>query len=92
MLKPAKELDKMDDASEDIYYSSLIDRYAARPDSIGDMCLAEFAANYSIRTGIGDDETPQVFPTPEEEMEEEQDWQPSCIKLKNGLGVMHKRR
>ena len=44
LLKPKHVLDDMDDDSEDIYMTSLIDRYAARPDSLNHMCLAEFAS------------------------------------------------
>ena len=51
LFKPKHVLDDMDDDSEDIYMTSLIDRYAARPDSLDDMCLAEFAANYTTRSG-----------------------------------------
>ena len=40
----------MDDDSEDIYQISLIDRYAARPDQLNNMCLAEFAANYTTHS------------------------------------------
>ena len=31
--------------------TSLIDRYAARPDSFNNLCLAEFATNYSTQSG-----------------------------------------
>ena len=41
MLKSVCQLEKMDKESEDIYQTSLIDRYAARPDSLENLCLAE---------------------------------------------------
>ena len=49
----------MDEDSEDIYQTSLIDRYAARPNQLSHMCLAEFAANYTTRSGqeLPEDET-----------------------------------
>ena len=34
LLKPTSQLENMDEESEDIYQTSLIDRYAARPDSL----------------------------------------------------------
>ena len=46
LLKPICQIEGMDDESEDIFQTSLIDRYAERPDSLSDICLAEFAANY----------------------------------------------
>ena len=48
LLKPINQIQDID---EDIYQTSLIDRYAARPDQLNDMCLAEFAANYTTRSG-----------------------------------------
>ena len=87
LLKPASQLERIEDESEDIYQTSLIDRYAARPDSLDDMCLAEFAANYTTRSGQEpDDETSDALPKPERE-----DKKLPRIQLKNGLGYMHKR-
>ena len=51
LLKPTKQIQYMDEDSEDIYQTSLIDRYAARPDHLNNMCLAEFAANYTTHNG-----------------------------------------
>ena len=68
---------------------SLIDRYAARPDSLNNICLAEFAANYTTRTGADPEEgeSNDALPAPEPESTER------CprIQLKNGLGYMYKR-
>ena len=87
LLKPASQLERIEDESEDIYQTSLIDRYAARPDSLDDMCLAEFAANYTTRSGQEpDDETSDALPKSERE-----DKKLPRIQLKNGLGYMHKR-
>ena len=89
LLKPTSQLENMDEESEDIYQTSLIDRYAARPDSLYDMCLAEFAANYTTRSGQElDEETSDVLPQPEVEQEGRR---LPRIQLKNGLGYMHKR-
>lgn len=42
ILKNTKQIEAMDDNSEDIYQTSLIDRYAARPASFNTMCLAHY--------------------------------------------------
>ena len=63
LLKPINQIQDMDEDSEDIYQTSLIDRYAARPDQLNHMCLAEFAANYTTRSGqeITEDKTSDVL-------------------------------
>ena len=55
----------MDEDSEDIYQTSLVDRYAARPDQLNGMCLAEFAANYTTRSGqeLAEEVTTDALPT-----------------------------
>ena len=92
LLKPADQLANLDTDSEDIYQTSLIDRYAARPDSLNNICLAEFAANYTTRTGADPEEgeSNDALPAPEPESTERC---PRCprIQLKNGLGYMYKR-
>ena len=89
LLKHADQLANLETDSEDIYQTSLIDRYAARPDSLNNICLAEFAANYTTRTGADPEEgeSNDALPTPEPESTER------CprIQLKNGLGYMYKR-
>ena len=68
----------------------MIDRYAARPDSLADLCLAEFAANYTTQSGweLQDGENSDALPPPEDE------YSRKCqrILLQNGLGHMYKRR
>ena len=89
LLKPINQIQDMDDYSED-YQTSLIDRYAARPDRLNNMCLAEFAANYTTRSGqeLPDDETSDVLPTPEDGGS----GRCESIKLRNNLGHMYKRK
>ena len=38
----------MDDDDEDVFATSIIDRYAARPPVLVNMCLATFAVNYDV--------------------------------------------
>ena len=82
----------MHEDSEDIYQTSLVDRYAARPDQLNGMCLAEFAANYTTHSGqeLTEEETTDALPTAE-------DGNSDCrrcdsIKLQGDLGRMYKRR
>ena len=88
MLKPTYQLEKIDNDSDDIYMTSLIDRYSARPDTLENMCLAEFAANYTTRSGnnLEDGETNDTLPPSE-------DQQTSLLRvqLKNNMGSMYKR-
>ena len=90
LLKPINQIEHMDEDSEDIYQTSLIDRYAARPDQLNHMCLAEFAANYTTRSGqeVPEDETSNVLPR----AEDGESRRSESIKLKNDLGRMYKRR
>ena len=67
----------------------MIDRYAARPDGLN-VCLAEFAANYTTCSSqeLPDDETSDVLPTPEDGGS----GRCESIKLKNNHGRMYKRK
>ena len=66
LLKPIYQIQDMDDDLEDICQTSLIDRYAARTDLPNYMCLAEFATNYTTRSGqeLTEEETSDVLPIP----------------------------
>ena len=88
MLKSVCQLEKMDKESEDIYQTSLIDRYAARPDSLENLCLADFAANYITRSTHDneDRDTNDALPPAEDQQNSL-----SRITLKNNLGSMYKR-
>ncbi len=50
MTKPSAELDLMEDDDEDIFVKGLHEKYAARPESMEDICLASFAVNYSYHS------------------------------------------
>ena len=47
LLKTQQQLAQMDDDDENIFATSTIDRYAARPPILGNMCLAKCAVNYN---------------------------------------------
>ena len=61
LLLPFSQLQKLDNDNEDVYCKNIIDRYAARPKHCENMCLAQFAANYTYNRGnencIGEDES-----------------------------------
>jgi len=62
IFKKAFVLQTLED--DDVYQTSVTDRYAARPPVLEDMYLAEFAANYS--TVSGNEEKPSdVLPSDE---------------------------
>ena len=45
--KPIHEIQQMADDDENVFLSSIHDRYEARPESVENMCLADFAVSYS---------------------------------------------
>ena len=82
IFKKDGALQALDDDDEDVYQTSLIDRYASRPPVLEDMCLAEFAPSrchswWSNWRQILQDNLPPAS---------------RRIKLNNGLGNMYKRR
>lgn len=90
LLKPMQKLANLADDYDDIFETNLIDRYAARPDTLDDLCLAEFTANYTYRSEQQEshDEADDAILTPQEE----DGMRYEHIQLKNGLGTMYKRR
>ena len=46
--KPQSQLAHLHDDDEDVFTTSLIDRYSARPVSLQNMCLATFAVTYDV--------------------------------------------
>ena len=87
IFKKAEVLAALDDGDENISQTSLIDRYAARPPMLEDMCLAEFVANYSTSYNLKD-EPSDVLPA--DDINDNGTSQ--RIKLNNGLGHIYKRK
>lgn len=58
LLKPRRILQEMDNDDEDIFSTSPLDRYAARPDVLDNMCLAEFSATYTTGYSDGPEDAP----------------------------------
>ena len=48
VLKDSASLSQLEDTDTNVFQKSLIDRYHHRPQSLNSMCLAEFAATYTV--------------------------------------------
>ena len=46
--KSKSQLPQLHDADEDVFATSIIDRYAARPHALHNICLATFAVMYDV--------------------------------------------
>ena len=66
--KPKSQLAQLHDDDEDVFATSVIDRYAARPLALQNICLATFAVMYNvIQSSTETEETEDV--NTEEEMQ-----------------------
>ena len=95
VLKPKAALEAMDDDDEDIFQSNIIVRYAVRPEKLENMCLASFAANYSVSNrGTNDNEfdhVTKVLDNDDQEVPDSEDM-PKKIHLRDGSGTMTRRK
>ena len=90
MLKPMSVLKDMDDDAENIFCTSLMDRYASRPHELENMCMAEFAATYTTGGKVVLDDVNDHVP---DVLDDDVDLPASStITLLNGLGRMRKRK
>lgn len=55
ILKPQYILEQLEPDSEDVFSTTMLDRYAARPVSLENICLMEFAQSY-VNTNCPDTE------------------------------------
>ena len=59
--KPKSQLTQLHDDDEDVFATSVIDRYAARPLALQNICLATFAVMYDvIKSSTQTEETEDV--------------------------------
>ena len=91
LMKPQSQLAQLHD-DEDVYAANLIDRYAARPFSLQNMCLATFEVTYGvIQSATKKEETGGI--NDEEEMQNTgNDNSVTRMKLQKGLGIINKRK
>ena len=79
--KPKSQLTQLHDDDEDVFATSLIDRYAARPLALQNICLATFAVMYDvIQSSTKTEETENV--NAEEEMQNTKKNDNSLTKIK----------
>ena len=88
MTKPLSSIENLENDEEDLYLKSLIDRYAARPNKLENMCLAEFVAKYDVKYSQKLEDDNDHTPNPLEKKETEIT---DTISLKDGLGQMKRR-
>ena len=81
----------MDDDDEDVFATSITDRYTARLPIVGNVCLAKFAVNYNVAQA--NNELTEMQETDACELSETEEYD-SCTKItsKDGPGNMHKRK
>ena len=81
----------MDDDEEDVFATSIIDRYAAKPANLGNMCLATFAVNYNVAQA--NNGLIEMQETDANELSETEEYDSyTNITLKDGLGYISKRK
>ena len=83
LVKSKKQIQTLEDDDTDIYPLRIVDKYSAHPDSLEDMCLAEFATSFTYDSSKK--ECDDVDPP------KEIDANSSNVKLKYGRGVMKRR-
>ena len=83
VLKNIASLSQLEDDDTNVFQKSLIDRYQHRPQALRSMCLAEFAATYTVNYEPNDCD---ALPAPESDVTSTQ------ITLTDGFGKMNKRK
>ena len=84
--KTKAQLDKMHPDDDDVFATSLLDRYVAQPNDLNDMCLAMFAVTYDVVSSHTQQDEDDTVSCPARRQRN------NVIKLHNGLGYMRKRK
>ena len=93
LLKPQPQLAQLHHDDEDVFATSLIDRYGARPVSLLNMCLETLAVTYDVIQSATKKEVTDGCNDEEEEMQNtENDNSLTRITLQKGLDVNRKRK
>ena len=91
--KPQSQLAQLHDDDEDVFATNLINRYAARPIALQNMCLATFAVTYDvIQSGTKTEVTNGINDAEEEMQNTGNDYSVTRMKLQKGLGIIRKRK
>ena len=89
--KTQQQLSKMDDDDTNVFCTSMIDRYSARPDELREMCLATFAINYTpVTEGDYSQLCEETNITQNDSISTTMNYSTYKIQLKRGLGTMTK--
>ena len=90
--KTRVQLALMEDNDNNVFATSLIDRYAARPNELQNMCLATFAVTYDVATSSPSLEQNEDINIDMDNLNNDNSENPKIIMLKDGLGQMRKRK
>ena len=85
--KPKSQLAQLHDDDEDVFATSVIDRYAARPLALQDICLATFAIMYDVIQSSTQTEETDDMNTQQDMYNTENPETSTKIKLQKGLGI-----
>ena len=86
------QLAQLHDDDEAVFATSVIDRYAARPLALQNICLATFAVTYDVIQSSTNTEETEDVNAKEEMQNTENDNSLTKMKLQKGLGVIRKRK
>ena len=90
--KPKSQLAQLHDDDEDIFATSVIDRYTARPLALQDICLATFAVTYDVIQSSTQTEETDDMNTQQDMYNTDNPETSTKIKLQKGLGIIRKRK
>ena len=87
VLKPKHVLETMDPDDPNVYSAGIIERYINRPDTLRDLCYADFAANYVNANITKDHEEDDIenYTTPVSNTNDLETVNGKIIKLKMNL-------
>ena len=86
--KPKSQLAQLHDNDEDVFATSVIDRYAARPLALQDICLATFAVMYDVIQSSTQTEETEGVNAQQDMYNTENPETSTKIKLQKGLGII----
>ena len=90
--KSKSQLAQLPDDVEDVFATSVIDRYAARPLALQNKCLATFAVMYDVIQSSPKTGETQDVNTVEDTHNTENPHTVTKMKIQKGLGVIRKRK
>ena len=90
--KPRSQLAQLHDDDEDVFATSIIDRYATRPLALQDICSATFAIMYNVIQSSTQTEETDDMNTQQDMYNTENPETSTKIKLPKRLGIIRKRK